>query len=77
MTISSSGKLNITNINIHKRTFQGPNDNPITSNYLRSKKYAVSYDVGGYEHNPLVHCVTCKKDALKLIENLKKAHNCN
>lgn len=66
----------ISNIAIHKRTFEGvtdpsKNDNPVTSKYRTSRKYAVSFDIEGYEHNPSVHCVMSKKDALSLIERLK------
>lgn len=66
----------ISNIAIHKRTFEGAtddtkNDNPITSKYRPSKKYAVSYDADGYKHNPFIDCVVTKRDALALVVRLK------
>jgi hypothetical protein len=71
--------MKISNINIHRRTFEGKTDeaknsNPITSKYNPSKKYAVSYDLEGYGHNPSVHCVITKKDALEHIKYLKKKY---
>lgn len=70
----------ITNITIHKRTFEGvtddtKNDNPITSKYRPSRKYAVSYDIEGYEHNPNVRCVVTKRDALALVDRLKSEND--
>ena len=68
----------VTNINIHKRTFEGAtdpskNENPITSKYYTNNKYAVSYDVEGYEHNPHVRCFRTKKDAEQYVDELKGA----
>jgi hypothetical protein len=73
-------KLDILNVKIHKRTFESQfdaskNDDPITSKYMVSYKYAVSYDVKNYEHNPVVQCTRSKKDAEVFIEKLKKVHN--
>lgn len=69
--------MNISNVNIVKRTFEGINDNPITSKYYPSKKYAVVYDIEGYAHNPSVHCTTTKKNAQLYIDELKRIHNVN
>ena len=73
-------KLNISNVNIVKRTFEGEydiskNDNPITSKYRPSYKFAVSYDVLGYEHNPMIQCTRTKKDANAFVDRLKEIHN--
>ena len=66
----------VTNINIHKRTFEGvsdltKSDNAITSKYYASNKYAVSYDMEGYEHNPIVRCFRTKKEAEQYVDELK------
>lgn len=73
-------KMNIENVKIVKRTFEGKenpeaNDNPVTSKYSPSKKYALVYDIEGYCHNPQVHCVRTKKDAEHILEMLKEFHN--
>jgi hypothetical protein len=75
MELAEDRKLNISNIQIIKRTFEGINDSPITSKYYPSKKYAVSYDIKGYEYNPSIQCVTTKKDAGYYIEQLQLWHN--
>ena len=67
-------KLKINNIAIVKRTFEGINDDPIRSKYYTSKKYAVKYDIEGWEHNPSVHCFVTKKDAGHFIEQLRLTH---
>jgi len=41
-----------TNMVIHKRTFEGINDNVITSKYMTSFKWAVSYDQYGIAQSP-------------------------
>ena len=66
---------NISNVQVHKRTFEGEtdpskNDNPITSKYYRSCKFAVSYNIEGYEHL-VVTCKRTKKDAIAYVEKLK------
>lgn len=73
-------KLNILNVCVVKRTFEGKhdsmfNDNPVTSKYSPSKKYAVLYNIDGYEHNPVVQCVIGKKDAEQFVSRLKEMHH--
>lgn len=37
-------------IEILKRTFEGKNDDPLTSNYSKSKKWLLRYKKPGYDH---------------------------
>jgi hypothetical protein len=73
-------KLNISNVRLHRRTFEGKtdeskNNSAITSKYMTSYKYAVSYDIEGYMHNPSVDTFVGKKDALSHIDWLKTEYN--
>lgn len=52
---------------IHKRTFEGINDNVITSKYMPSYKYAVSYNQYGIKQQP--KAFKTKKDAQNWIIN--------
>lgn len=61
------------NHEIHKRTFTGPNDNPITSVYSKSKKGCITYNRENYIHT-LTECLTSKKDCVSRIEQLKGAN---
>jgi hypothetical protein len=66
----------MSNFRIRKRTFEGKhypamNDNPVTSKYYPSKKYAVLYDVEGYSHNPVVKCYRTKREAEADIAQMK------
>lgn len=74
LELDEKNKLKIRNVQILKRTFEGVNDDPIRSKYYPSKKYAVAYDIDGYEHNPCVHCFISKKDSEYFIEQLKQTH---
>ena len=57
----------IQNPIIHKRTFEGININVITSEYMRSKKYAVSYSYNDIEQSP--RTFTTKKEAEEWIDS--------
>lgn len=73
--LDEKDKLTISNVRIHKRTFEGINDDPVRSKYYTSKKYAVAYDIDGWEHNPCVHCFISKKDAEHFVEQLNRTHH--
>jgi hypothetical protein len=73
-------RMQVTNIKIVKRTFEGvtdisKNDNPLTSKYYPSKKYALVYDQEGYEFNPVIECYVTKKDAEQANWELKESCN--
>ena len=74
------GVLTISDIRLHKRTFEGKTDDSknycaITSKYTPSYRYAVSYDIEGYIHNPMVDIFVSKKDALSHIDRLYENYN--
>lgn len=71
-----SEKRKITNIRIVKRTFEGrndesKNDNPVTSKYSPSKKYAILYDLIGYDYNPICECVDNNEIAELTVAQMK------
>lgn len=59
------------NHEIHKRTFTGDNDNPITSDFSKSKKWAISYNIENYDHVKYEVFET-KKECENRIEKLIK-----
>ena len=72
--------MDISNIRLHRRAFEGKTDsskngNAITSGYYTSYRYAVSYDIEGYAHNPSVDCFVGKKDALSHMDWLRATYN--
>lgn len=72
--------MNISNIRIVKRTFEGltdptKNDNPVTSKYYTSKKYIVLYDVENCGNNPMTHCTQSKKEAHEYVRQMQKNYN--
>ena len=74
MSLDKERKLNIHDVEIVKRTFEGVNDDPIRSKYRTSYRYAVKYDIENYEHNPVIQCFRTKKDAQGFIDKLKETH---
>ena len=59
------------NHEVHKRTFTGPNDNPITSVYFKSKKWCITYNRENYIRLSYEY-ITSKKDCISRIEQLKE-----
>lgn len=69
-------KLHITKIGVIKRTFEGKdnpqaNDNPITSKYMPSKKYAMFYECEEF-NQPYITLYKTKKLAETAKENTLK-----
>jgi hypothetical protein len=60
------GKIDNSTIQVKRRTFEGKNDNALTSKYMPSYKYWYEFKtIDGITHS---NCTRTKKEALQEIE---------